>query len=353
MTTACSKCVMDDTAPGFVPMGDEGCNFCLDYLNKKKQLETSIQSDRSLERLIDDIKKSKSKSNYNCIIGLSGGVDSSWVLVKAKQAGLNPLCVHMDNGWNSELAQQNIENLVKSQNVDYITHVINWHEYRQLMEAFFKADVLDVELLYDNAMFAVNYKYAQKFGVSTILGGTNFATEGVNMPDGWNWFKFDKRNIKKIAKLENVQSFKSFPAMGTLDFVRYEYLNGIKWVSFLDYMNFSKSSALEFLEKECGYRRYPYKHYESVFTRFYQGYILPQKFGVDKRKVHLSSLILAGDMAREEAKTLLDKIPYPSEEEQQNDVEFFLKKMGWTKGELEEYLKRPSRSHADFGTELP
>jgi hypothetical protein len=272
-------------------------------------------------------------------------------LYKAVQLGLRPLAVHMDNGWNSELAQSNIANLVRGLSVDLFTYVIDWSEYRKLMQAFFDADVIDIELLYDNAMLAVVYSQAAKHGVNYILAGTNRATEGMRMPPNWNWFKMDKRNIKAIARVHQGMKLKSFPAIGTIDYIRYHFVSKNRWISFLNYLNYNKSEAMEHLQLEFGYKPYPYKHYESVFTRFYQGYILPEKFGIDKRKLHLSSLIMSGQMKREDALLSIAEIPYPSVEDLEQDKAYFLKKMGWTKDQLEDYLKKPERAHGLYPSE--
>ena len=256
----------------------------------------------------------------------------------------------MDNGWNSELAQNNIANLVNNLGVELYTHVIDWAEYKGLMQAFFDADVLDVELLYDNAMLAVNYFEARKHGIKYILSGDNTATEGMKMPPGWNWFKFDKKNIISIGK-NNKISLETFPAIGTLGYFYYEFIRRINWVHFLDLFNFNKSNSLDILEKDYGYKRYPYKHYESIFTRFYQGYILPQKFGVDKRKMHLSNLIVSGQMTREEALNQINQIPYPSHEDLENDIKYFLKKMDWSEDDLKSYIKRKPIPHDFYKSE--
>lgn len=296
--------------------------------------------------------KSDGKKKYDCIVGVSGGVDSSYALLKAKELGLRPLAVHMDNGWDSELASNNIKNLVEKLNVDLCTYVIDWKEYRELMQAFFDADVIDVELLYDNAMLAVCYQQADKYGIKYILAGTNTSTEGMKLPKNWNWFKYDKKNIRNLAKLRNVK-LKTFPAIGTLDFVNFEFVKKIKWISFLDYLSkYSKSDALKILQEGFSYQSYPYKHYESVFTRLYQGFILPVKFGVDKRKNHLSTLVLTGEMKKEEAEHLLKEIPYPNEQELINDIEYFLERMEWSKGNFMEYLKRPEKPHSIYGSEI-
>jgi hypothetical protein len=286
-------------------------------------------------------------------VGVSGGVDSSWALVKAVEAGLRPLAVHMDNGWNSELAQNNIHVLVQKLGIDLYTHVIDWPEYRGLMQAFFQADVVDVELLYDNAMLAVNYLQAESHGIRHILSGVNSSTEGMRMPPGWNWFKRDRRNILGIARAHYIPGFRTFPSVGTLHYIRHEVIRRIRWVSFLDYFDYNKEEALSTLETRYGYKRYPYKHYESVFTRFYQGHILPRKFGIDKRKLHLSTLVISKQMKREEALRLLQSPPYPSEQALEDDITYFLKKMRWSRAELDAYIARPERSHANYPSEWP
>ncbi len=279
-------------------------------------------------------------------------MDSSYTLVKVKELGLRPLAVHMDNGWDSELAANNIKNLVQGLGVDLYTHVIDWDEYRDLMQAFFDADVIDIELLYDNAMLAVNYQQAKKYGVKYILAGTNTANEGLRMPSNYNWFKYDKKNIYSLAKRNKVK-IKTFPAFGTIDFVFYEFIRGIKWISFLDYLpEYHKLKALNELIEKYKYKPYPYKHYESVFTRFYQGFILPVKFGVDKRKVHISTLYIAGQITKEEAEKQLSGIPYPTEEDLLNDIQYLLKKMRWTQDQLDAYLKRPEKPHTLYGSEI-
>jgi N-acetyl sugar amidotransferase len=301
--------------------------------------------------LVSDIRKNGKNKAYDCIVGVSGGVDSSWVLVQAKEMGLRPLAVHMDNGWNTELAQNNIANLVKDLNVDLYTHVINWTEYRALMQSFFDANVIDVELLYDNAMLAVNYQLASKIGVKYILSGNNQATEGMAIPPNWNWFKYDKKNIKAIAKKFGGISLKTFPAIGTFDFIWYAFAKGIRWTPFLDLMAYNKFDALSELKLRHNYKPYPYKHYESIFTRFYQGYLLPEKFGIDKRKHHFSTLIMAGQMSREDALADISHIPYPSISDQNSDRQYFLKKMGWTEGMLDKYISAPRVEHNEYPSE--
>lgn len=350
----CTRCVMDESAAG-IRFDEQGvCNYCSEYLVTRSRFLASDPAERQrrLDGLLARVRSSGQGRRYDCVIGISGGVDSSWALVKAVELGLRPLAVHMDNGWNAELAQNNIANLVRGLGVDLVTHVINWREYRGLMEAFFAADVLDVELLYDNAMSAVNFQQASRFGVKHMLGGTNVATEGMRMPPGWNWFKFDKRNIKAISRRFGGPRLKSFPAIGTLDFIGF-HLKGLRWHSFLDYFEYRKSNVLQQLQGEFGYKPYPFKHYESVFTRFYQGFILPVKFGIDKRRLHFSTLIMNAEMDRDDALAQLDAIPYESERLLKQDRKFFLKKMGWPEQKLADYLARPPVPHDAYPTERP
>lgn len=351
----CSRCVLDTSVVDIKFDDNNICNYCSDFINKSGHIvnRDDAELDAGLTTFVERVKKDGKGNQYDCIVGVSGGVDSSWALVQAVKCGLKPLAVHMDNGWNSELAQNNIENLVKTLNVDLHTHVINWNEYRSLMQAFFDADVIDIELLYDNAMIAVNYQLAAKYKVHWILSGGNQVTEGVRTPTGWNWFKRDKRNIKDIGKKIGNVKLDTFPAMGTFDYIYYEFIRGIKWVSFLDYFQFNKVEAMNILEKEYAYKPYPYKHYESVFTRFYQGYLLPNKFNVDKRKLHFSALIVSGQMDRSDAIKKLKEMPYISQEALDDDKEYFLKKMGWKELDLVEYLAREERSHLDFSSEKP
>jgi N-acetyl sugar amidotransferase len=349
----CARCIMDETAQD-IAFDEQGiCNYCTIFLAKKAKHIAWDEEERQrrLNALIAMVKRSGRAKRYDCIVGLSGGVDSSWALVKAIELGLKPLAVHMDSGWNSELAQNNIANLVRTLGVDLHTHVIEWPEIRGLMEAFFAADVIDVEVLYDNAMLAVNYQQAAKYGLKYILAGTNIATEGVDIPRGWNWYKSDKRNIVGISRRFGGPKLRTFPAISTMAMARYVIVKGIRWISFLDYLDYKKLDALEVLKRDYGYKPYPHKHYESVFTRFYQGYLQPYKFGVDKRKPHLSSLIMNGEISRDEALHQAQGIAYPSEKDMESDRLYFIKKMGWSEEKFDDYMRRPEKPHDAYPSE--
>lgn len=344
---------MDETA-GDIVFNDEGvCNYCAGFLEKKARhiAPDEAERHRRLAQLVETIRKAGKGQRYDCIVGVSGGVDSSWSLVRTVELGLRPLAVHMDSGWNSELAQNNIANLVRGLGVDLYTHVIEWREIRGLMEAFFASDVIDVEVLYDNAMIAVNYGQAAKYGLHYILAGSNIATEGVDIPKSWNWYKSDKRNITGISRRFGGPRLKTFPSISTLDTARYTIWNKIHWLGFLDYLDYRKGDAVAVLERDFGYKPYPYKHYESVFTRFYQGYLQPYKFGADKRKPHLSSLIMNGEISRDEALRMAQGIAYPSERAMERDRRYFIKKMGWDEAKFEDYMRRPEVPHDAYPSE--
>ena len=349
----CSRCVMDTSASDITFDDYNVCNYCSGFLERSGHIlgKDPDQRQQELDAFVAKVKTLGKGKQYDCVMGVSGGIDSSWALVQAKRLGLRPLAVHMDNGWNSELAQSNIANLVRGLGVDLYTHVIDWTEYRNLMQAFFDSDVIDVELLYDNAMLAVNYQQAARHGVKFILEGTNQATEGMPLPKEWTWFKFDKRNIKSIGKRFGDLRLTTFPSIGTLGYIYFEFVRKIRWIAFLDYFDYKQVEVLETLKLEFDYKAYPYKHYESIFTRFYQGYILPKKYKVDKRRVHLGTLVASGQMTREQAILDMKGIAYPSERSLEDDKIYFTKKMGWTLQQLQEYIDRPSKPHLNYPSE--
>ncbi len=350
----CTRCVMDESAAGF-EIDDKGrCGFCggfIEKMNCASSVSVNSSNDDGAKQIIETIKSGGKRSEYDCVVGVSGGVDSSYALYLAVNSGLKPLAVHLDNGWNSELAVHNINNLVTSLEVDLYTHVIDWPENRDLQRSFFKANVIDIEMLMDNAMLALNYKMARKVGTKWILSGSNTSTEGMAMPANWNWLKFDERNIRNIHRQFGTVKIKTHELISVPKFLINHYLRRIKWLHFLDYFDYRKEQALEVLQKEVGYKPYPYKHYESVFTRFYQGYILPRKFGVDKRKLHLSTLIISGQMTRDEALAILEESPYTDEDQMRADYAFVLKKLGFTEDEFKEYLSTPETPHSRYGSE--
>jgi len=348
----CKRCVMDTTAPD-ITFDDNGfCNFCTEYIRKSAPSYAKLrEKQKSLSLLLDKIKVCGKKKKYDCIIGVSGGLDSSYTLYLAKQYGLRPLAVNLDNGWDVDFAKNNINSLVQKLRVDLYNYRVNWQEFRDLQLSLLKSHVVDIEMITDNAIQAFCYQTAKKFGIKYILAGTNTATEGMRMPQNWNWFKLDKKNILNIHKRFGSIALTTIPLMGTLDFIKYSIIDGIKWISFLDLVDYNKQNALNILAKDIGYHQYPYKHYESIFTRFYQGYILPRKFNIDKRKLHFSNLICSGQMTRAEAIEKLKEPPYPDANTMQEDVKIFLNKLDWTMEQLEEYVSTKGIPHEYYGTE--
>jgi N-acetyl sugar amidotransferase len=343
---------MDTTAPDITFDENGICNYCTDFLRRMDAARARMgDMQESREAFIESVKAAGKGHEYDCVVGVSGGVDSSYALYLAVQNGLRPLAVHLDNGWNSELASHNITSLVQSLGVELYTHVIDWEENRDLQLSFFKANVLDIELLMDNAMLAVNYQQAARYGLKHILAGSNMATEGMRIPAAWTHFKYDVRNIRNIQKRFGSRPIKTHPLVSTLDFVWLEFVRGIRWVGFLDYFPYDKAEALEILQREVGYRPYPYKHYESVFTRFYQAVILPEKFGYDKRRVHLGTLVAVGQMTRDEALKLLEEPTYPDPAQREQDRIFVMKKLGFTEESFAAYMAAPEVPHEAYGSE--
>ncbi len=348
----CVHCVMDTSDPD-ISFDEKGvCSHCHHYDSFYKNIYpfnlTLEQREAELSKIVEEIKSSKNNKKYDCIIGLSGGVDSSYTAYKAKQLGLNPLAVHLDNGWDSEHAVKNIELLVRKLEIDLYTHVIDWDEFRDLQKAFFRSSIIDIEILTDHAIFAVIYQLAKKHGIRNFISGVNFSSEST-MPTAWySGSKLDAGLIKSINKKYGTKKkLRTFPTVSFITFLR--DFPGLRRFDFLNYIDYDYQKAKKLLINELGWIDYGLKHYESVFTRFYQGYILPEKFGIDKRKAHLSSLIYSGQMTREEALTKLEQEKYEPELLRQ-DREFLMKKLDFSEEEFTKYLKEPSKPYTDFNS---
>lgn len=344
----CSKCIMDTTDPDIEFDKNGVCNHCRQYIQiARLKLFPCIERTKRREEIVTKIKKSGNGKKYDCIIGLSGGVDSSYLAYVTWQLGLRPLVVHLDNGWNSELSSRNVENIVNKLDFDLYTYVINWEEFRDLQRSFLKASVLDIEMLTDHAINALLYQQAQKRKIKYILTGTNVVTESV-LPRSWNARKSDLKNIKAIHKKLGTIKIRTFPQASTFKILfYYSYFRRIKRISLLNYIDYNKKKAIEILEKELGWKCYIGKHGESIFTKFYQGYILPKKFKIDKRRAHYSNLINSGQMTREEALKSINEEPYDINESKV-DKEYVIKKLGFTEEEFEEIMKCPIKSHYDY-----
>ena len=288
------------------------------------------------------------KDGYDCVLGLSGGVDSSYMAYVVKDLGLKPLVVHFDNGWNSELAVQNIEQIVTRLGLDLYTFVMDWEEFRDLQRSYFLASVIDLEVPTDHMIFGALHQIAAKKKIKYILAGTNVRTEWL-LPRTWYYPKADLVNLRGIHRAFGTQPLKALPALGVWQVARY-HASGIRSVRLLDLLDYDKPEAKRILMDEIGWRDYGGKHFESIFTRFYQGHILPRKWNVDKRKAHLSNLIYSGMETREAALTELDVPPYDPAL-QHEDARFVAKKLGWGVEEFGRILDAPNVPHEAYGTD--
>lgn len=344
----CTNCILDNKDdPGIVFDANGRCNYCANYIDTYvKNSFTETQKKQVLDSFVSKIKLAGKGKKYDSIMGLSGGVDSSYLALVAKQLGLNPLVVHFDNGWNSELAVQNIEGILKKTGFDLFTYVVDWNEFKDLQMAYIKAGVLDWEIPTDHGFFACLYDQAYKHGIRYILTGHNHQTEAI-MPKTMRWSKMDVANIKDIHAKYGKIKLKTFPLLGFFKFSWYMFIRKLERVNVLEYVHYSKEEAKEIIKKEFGWRDYGGKHYESIFTRFYQGYVLKEKFGFDKRKAHLSNLILSGQLSREAALAEAAQPPY-DEKLLKEDFDYVAKKFNLSAEEFRTLLSQPNRSHLDY-----
>ncbi|MBD3815157.1 MAG: N-acetyl sugar amidotransferase [Halothiobacillus sp.] len=348
----CTSCVMDTTDPDITFNGQGVCNHCQRYdLMVRDIVDRASKGERlqELEAMVERIKTAGKGKDYDCIMGLSGGVDSSYVAYKAKQLGLRPLAVHFDSGWNSELAVNNIENIVKRLGIDLYTHVVNWEEMRDLQLAFFKASVANCDIPTDHAFPAILLRQAARHGIKYVLSGSNYATEFI-LPSAWGYQSGDLRHLKDIHRQFGQGRLREYPTIGFFkQYIWYPYIRGIKTFKPLNYLPYNKFDAKQTITRELGWRDYGGKHYESIFTRFFQGYYLPTKFGYDKRLAHLSSLITSGQMTREAALAELQQPTYDAAL-QQDDKKFVAKKLGVSVAELEEIFARPNKDYTAYAS---
>ena len=331
----CNFCIMDDSVPD-IEFNEKGeCNFCTNHRTRIAN-EKDQYSQNQLDKLCARIKKNK-KKNYDCIIGVSGGVDSTYTAYIVKKIlKLNPLAIHFDNGWNSELAVDNIKNCLEKLDIDLYTYVVDWNEFKNIQKSLIYSSIKNIEIATDHAIQSLLFKTASREKIKFILHGGNNATEGI-MPSSWMENNHDKKLIASIAKKFTNQKLKSLPTMNLFEFFYYLILKRIKYIPILNFFDYEKDDVLKILENELGYRPYKFKHYESVITRFFQGYILPNKFNIDKRKAHFSNLILSKQLTREEGLNLL-KEPIYNENDLNTDLDFFIKKLDLTEQEFERIM---------------
>lgn len=344
----CVRCIMSKSSDKSITFDKNGvCNHCLRY---DELVESRVflgqQGQQKLNELVTKIKKSGKGKKYDCIVGVSGGVDSTYVAYLSKELGLRPLAIHFDNGWNSNLAVENIEKTLSLLGIDLDTYVIDWDEFKDLQLSFLKASVPDGEIPTDHGIDALLWQKAAQYGIKYILSGMNFATESLSVPD-WAYGHADWRYIKDIHKKFGRLKLKTFPHFGFFKLGYYNIVRGIRIVSLLNYVNYNKSEAMALLQSELGWTYYGGKHYESIYTRFFQGYVLPNKFGIDKRVGHCSDLINSNQMTREEALDEVSRSDY-DHELLSTDMDFVKKKLNLNDEEWNAIMAAPVKTFRDY-----
>jgi aminotransferase len=344
----CTRCIMDTSDPQ-ISFNSEGvCNHCREFdETTRKGWFPNEEGANRLKNIIDQIKIDGKNKEYNCIIGLSGGADSSYMALKVHEWGLRPLVVHVDGGWNSELAVANIEKIVKHCGYHLHTHVVDWEEMRDLQLAYLRAGVANQDVPQDHVIFASMYHFTIKYKLRYILSGGNIASESI-FPSGWLIDAMDAINLKAIHRKYGERPLNTFNTISFFEYyIWYPFVKKMRTVRPLNFMLYNKKSAIEELSRTIGWRDYGRKHGESLFTKFYQSYYLPIKFGYDKRRPHLSSLIVSGQMTRDEAIQKLEE-PLYNTRELESDIGYFCKKMCISRKQFDEFMTAPIHHYSEF-----
>ena len=343
----CLRCIMDTSDPDIV-FDDQGvCNHCTQALKRMQtQLLPTDERKRVLERLSEDIRREGKGKEFDCVIGMSGGVDSTTVACKVKELGLRPLAVHFDNGWDSELAVDNIKRLVDKLGIDLHTHVVDWEEFRDLQLCFLRASVANCEIPTDHGITALLFATASRVGTRFIISGSNLVTEAI-MPYSWGHYNQDLRHIKALHRSFGSTPLATMPLISLFDYLYLVLWRGIRQIPLLNYIDYNRDSAKQMLAQEMGWRDYGCKHCESIWTRFFQGYYLPVKFGYDKRRAHFSTLICSGQMSRDAALNEMRQPTYPPEL-MRHDRQYVIKKFGLSEAQFQAIMNAPLREARDY-----
>jgi N-acetyl sugar amidotransferase len=346
----CTRCIMD-TSDEDIMFDENGyCNHCSNVIAERETMLTGslMLPERILENIISKIKRKGKKSTYDCLVGLSGGVDSSYVAWLCKQLGLRPLLLHVDNGWSTEAAIKNIKNIVKRTGFDYVSYVIDWEEFREIQLAFLKSSSVDLEFPTDIAIFATQNKIAKKYNIKYIISGCNLATESI-LPLTWGYHvKRDLKYYKGIVRKFSSMPIKKVPVETILGEVYNKFIKGIRTVYMLNYTHYVSDNVKNVLKKELDWEEYEVKHHESLITGFWQSYIMPTKYNMDYRRATLSSKICAGLKTRQEALQELEtNAPY---DKSKADIlkKYVTKKFEISEGEMDMYLNQPPKTYKNF-----
>lgn len=342
---------MDTTDPEIIFDANGVCSWCKGYEERKRMIvPEGEEKQKRLNEMMEYCRKAGKGKKHDCVIGVSGGVDSSFVAYKLKEFGLRPLAVHLDNGWNNELAVSNIHSLLKNLDIELYTYVLDWDMFRSLQTAFLRASTPDSEIPTDHAIVALMRTIANKEGIP-VVWGVNFSSESI-LPRTWSQGHMDWGYIKAVNKKFGNKKVKNYPHYSVYKLFYWNRIKGQKLFNFLNYIEYDKEKAKSLLTEKYGWRDYGGKHHESIYTKFFQGYILPVKFGYDKRKAHFSSLILANQMTREQAIEELKK-PIYEETELKEHLEYVPKKLGIRKDEFDNIMKLPIRKYEEFSPSFP
>jgi len=337
-----------DTSDSEIRFDRQGvCNHCTTAIERmRNQLLPHEEREHALSILVDRIKIEGRGKDYDCIIGVSGGVDSTATAYWVKKMGLRPLAVHFDNGWDSELAVDNIKKALDVLGIELYTHVVDWEEFRDLQLSFLKASVANCEIPTDHGITALLFRMASKERVRFILSGSNLVTESI-MPISWGHYNQDLKHLRAVHRRFGSKSLRTMPTISLPEYLTYVFVKRIRQIPFLNYLDYDKVKAKIMLAEELGWRDYGGKHYESVWTRFFQGYYLPQKFGFDKRRAHWSSMICSGQVTREQALAEMENPPYDAALLRE-DTQFVLKKFGLTSNAFAAILNAPPKQAKDY-----
>lgn len=345
----CTRCVMD-TTDSKISFDENGvCDHCRNFdKNIAPYWKPNENRLDELQEIAKQIRAAGKNNEYDCVLGLSGGADSSYLAYIAKEVmHLRPLAFVVDTGWNLNVAVENIEKIVKGLDLDMYTEVVNWKEMADLQLSFFKSGISSQDFPQDHAIFAALYNYAVKHNIKYVLTGSNSATEFIRPPVEWLYMN-DLRMALNIHKRFGQRELKTYPQCGVLTYkLYYRFIKGMKRVYPLDYVVYNKAEAEDLLHEKYGWEKYENKHYENVFTRFFEGYYLPHKFGFDTRKNVLSNRILAGTITREEALQILSEPPYDTDQ-MQLDKEYIAKKLGISTEEFGEIIEGPKKTPSDY-----